>query len=90
MILDACINVHMYFIGQQCSEPLPAIEEYEIYNCTSGITGVGFQGDTCVISYNNMTHEVNDLLYCQENAEWTIISGNLKYKYYKEINYVCT
>lgn len=63
------------FIGVQCTELMPPYEEYVIENCTSGITRVGYLGDTCIISYNNSMNQVIELWSCQDNREWRTISG---------------
>ena len=76
-----CIYAHTnncvvcIYADQQCIELAPSIEGSEVTNCTSGVPGVGYQGDTCIIVYNNTVGQVNQLRSCQENREWTITSG---------------
>lgn len=51
--------------------------ESEIRHCTSGRTGLGRQGDTCIVTYRrNLVYRVNELWYCQDNIAWTLMSGN--------------
>ena len=64
------------YIGQRCIELSPSTEGSEVTNCTSGVPGVGYQGDTCVIVYSNTMGRLYQLRSCQENTGWTIISGD--------------
>ena len=50
-----------------------AADGVEISNCTSGISGVGYEGDTCIVMYDNVT----ELWACQINMNWTRTSCKL-------------
>ena len=68
------------YIGQECIGLASNIEGSEIINCTSGITRFGYQGDTCVIIYNNTLGQVKEIWSCQENGEWINTSSMYKHK----------
>lgn len=56
---------------------MPQVMGSEIRNCTYGRTGLGLQGDTCVVTYRrNSVYQVDELWYCQDTSTWTITSGN--------------
>ena len=71
--------------GQRCIELPQSTEGFEVINCTSGVAGVGYHGDTCVIVYSNTMGQLYQLRSCQENTGWTIISGN-----YVNLTYIYT
>ena len=68
-----CTNI---YVGPSCNEPMPQIMDSEIHNCTSGTTGQGNIGDTCIVTYRLEVHQVNELWSCQDYMVWTLISGN--------------
>ena len=72
----AKLNNMCVHVGQRCTELVSTVEGSEITSCTSNATGVGYQGDTCIITYNDdAMHQVNMLVSCAENNEWTDVSG---------------
>lgn len=63
------------YVDQQCIELPSSTEGSEVTNCTSGVPGVGYQGDTCIIVYSNTMGQLYQLRSCQENTEWIMTSG---------------
>ena len=61
----------MHCTGVMCEAFTTTVEGSVIKNCTSGISGVGYVGDTCIVMYYNIT----ELWLCQNNREWTTVSG---------------
>jgi len=57
-----------------CNELVSSIEGVEISNCTSGTSGVGHEGDTCIISYQDGV-QVTELWECKANMTWIRVSG---------------
>ena len=68
---------YVHFVGQWCIGLVPPVEGSEINNCTSGAAAAGYQGDTCIVSYNDTQHAINELWSCKEDREWEIVSSNL-------------
>ena len=62
------------YVDQQCTELSPSTEGSEVTNCTSGVPGVAYQGDTCIIVYSKIMRQLYQLRSCQENT-WIITSG---------------
>ena len=78
MVIKILLSACTCSLGQQCNELVPTIMGSEIKNCTSGVTGFGPQGDTCIITYSIIIFQVNELWSCQESAQWMRVSGILK------------
>ena len=57
-----------------CNDLLSSVEGAEISNCTSGTSGVGYEGDTCIISYQDGA-QVTELWECKANMIWIRVSG---------------
>ena len=75
--IQDCAITHIYIsIGSSCNEFIPTINGSKISNCTSGKIGQGYDGDTCVLTYNNSGYQVNELWSCQDNSNWMLIFGN--------------
>ena len=75
MYVSMCMSYLRHDIGQECIGLTSNVEGSKITNCTSGITQFGYQGDTCVVIYNNTIGQVKELWSCQENGEWISTSG---------------
>jgi len=69
--------VHIYTVhctDIPCDELTPSIEGTVISNCTSGTPGVGYLGDTCILSYQN-GERVMEMWACKANMTWVRVSG---------------
>ena len=64
-------NAYRYPIDIRC-EDLSAPANGEIFSCSSGIVGVGYEGDTCSFTCNT-GYELtgSDTRTCQSNGSWS-------------------
>ena len=61
---------------RRCSALPSRVKGLVISNCTSGVPGVGYVGNTCIISYQDGVR-VMEMWECKFSMSWVKVSGVL-------------